>query len=374
MNKKILVFFTFNYDLGTWQNSGILNRELKYYENLVKETNYEITFLTYGDKFDKKILPIKSNLKILNIFNKKKLFFPLNLIYSFFFIYKNKDLKKFDIFKTNQNYGSWLAVFAKIIYKKPLIARAGYDLFHFSLLKKNPFKIIVSYFVCFLIYRFSNIIFIPTTFYKNFISKCFFVDKRKIKILPNYIDLDNFKFKLRKTKFPLNFLYLGRIENQKNIKFIIDLFKNNQLYNIDIIGKGSKFIKFNKLVKKYDNIKLINEYFKNEEIADIFNKYNFFILPSKYEGCPKILLEAMCNGMICFVFNLPNLNELIFDQVNGFNLDNNINKTIEKINNIDNKIIEKISIAASSSVKQSFNLNRITLLEKGYIKQLIYKK
>ena len=51
------------------------------------------------------------------------------------------------------------SVFAKIIYGKPLVARAGYDLFHFSLLKKNPFKIITSYFICLFIYKFSNIIF-----------------------------------------------------------------------------------------------------------------------------------------------------------------------------------------------------------------------
>ena len=67
-----------------------------------------------------------------------------------------KIFKKFDIFKTNQNYGSWLAVFAKIIYGKPLVARAGYDLFIFHYLKKIHLSI-TSYFICLFIYKFSNI-------------------------------------------------------------------------------------------------------------------------------------------------------------------------------------------------------------------------
>ena len=59
MNKKILVFFSYNYDLRAWKNAGILNREIKYYENFIKETKAEVTFLTYGDKLDRFLLPKK---------------------------------------------------------------------------------------------------------------------------------------------------------------------------------------------------------------------------------------------------------------------------------------------------------------------------
>ena len=72
----------------------------------------------------------------------------------------------------------------------------------------------------------------------------------------------------------MNFLYLGRIESQKNINFIIQLFKNNQSFNIDIIGKGTKVNIYKNKIRKYDNINLLNKYFKNEELAKIFNKYN----------------------------------------------------------------------------------------------------
>ena len=66
MNKKILVFFTYNYNLKKWKNAGILKREVKYYENFINETNNDVTFLTYGDNSDKNLLPYNSKIKILN--------------------------------------------------------------------------------------------------------------------------------------------------------------------------------------------------------------------------------------------------------------------------------------------------------------------
>ena len=78
----------------------------------------------------------------------------------------------------------------------------------------------------------------------------------------------------------------------------------------------------------------------------------------------------MCNGMVCFTFNLPNINELILDYKNGFYLDNDIDKTIKKINDIDDNLIKKISLEASLTVNENFNLNKIIFLEKNYIKEL----
>ena len=51
--------------------------------------------------------------------------------YNFDFQIKNlnRQTEQPDLIKTNQLYGSWLALIAKFIVKKPLIVRTGYDLF-----------------------------------------------------------------------------------------------------------------------------------------------------------------------------------------------------------------------------------------------------
>ena len=50
-------------------------------------------------------------------------------------------------------------------------------------------------------------------------------------------------------------------------------------------------------------------------------KYKFFILPSNFEGNPKVLLEAMSFGMVCLVSNISNHKEIITNKKNGFIFD-----------------------------------------------------
>ena len=53
---KILLTFTFQYSLKTWEDAGILNRELKYYQKLSEKYKLSYIFLTYGDNKDNKLL------------------------------------------------------------------------------------------------------------------------------------------------------------------------------------------------------------------------------------------------------------------------------------------------------------------------------
>lgn len=356
---KLLLFFSYNYDLQKWYENGILYREINYYENLMSKSDIEVTFLTYGKINDDIYLPKNSKIKILNIFNKKKYGPFFNFFYSIFFVLFNKNLKKYDLFKTNQNHGSWLAVISKIIYKKPLISRGGYDLFHFKLQEKNLIKIIASYLICFLVYKISNKIIVPSEFYKKFIIKNFYIKEKKISVIPNYVDDRYFKFLNRSFKKKFKFLYIGRIEKQKNIEYIIKLFEKMPAYSVDIIGQGSLYKKISLKIAKYKNINLINKKFKNQQINELFNNYDCFILPSRFEGCPKILLEAMLNGLICLTFNIPNISEIIGEEDNGIYLNNNIVSMKNKLLNINNYELKKIALNASNLVKNKFHINQI---------------
>ena len=55
---KILYFFTYDYSLKTWENSGTLERELSIYKDLINNHGYEVTLVTYGDSSDLKYLDV----------------------------------------------------------------------------------------------------------------------------------------------------------------------------------------------------------------------------------------------------------------------------------------------------------------------------
>ncbi len=371
---KLLLFFSYNYDLQKWHESGILSREINYYEELINKFGIEVTFLTYGKVSDADFLPENSKIKILNIFKKKKYGSFLNFFYSIFFILFNRNISKYDLFKTNQNYGSWLAVISKIIYQKPLISRGGYDLFHFKTQEKNLFKIACSYIICFVVYKIADKVVIPSFFYKKFIINKFNIKKDKIYVVPNYVDNKNFKFLKRSFKKKLKFVFIGRLEKQKNINYLIELFKKIPMNSLDIIGFGSQNQKILKMITNYKNINIINKKFNNDQINELLNKYDCFVLPSKFEGCPKILLEAMFNGLLCFTFKVPNIFEIIGEEANGIYFTNNIDKMINKLQNLNNYELKNIVLNASNHVKKKFHINEILKAEINILKGLNDKK
>ena len=114
---KLLLTFTFNVSLEHWKNNGTLHRELSLYSKLFKDHGVTTTLLTYGDKTDAKILGPEYNfVTVLPMFDKKVTNKFLSLIYSIIFIIKNKKtFLSFDLIKTNQLHGSWIALLVSII-------------------------------------------------------------------------------------------------------------------------------------------------------------------------------------------------------------------------------------------------------------------
>ena len=78
------------------------------------------------------------------------------------------------------------------------------------------------------------------------------------------------------------------------------------------------------------------------------NKYKYFILGSLSEGLPKVLLEAMSCGMICFVNNIPAIQKIIENNYNGIILSNINNKEVKSslkyLNNKNELLISNNSI------------------------------
>ena len=49
---KVLLFFSFNTSLKTWNDTGMIDRELDFYNYLSNKHNCDFIFFTYGDKSD----------------------------------------------------------------------------------------------------------------------------------------------------------------------------------------------------------------------------------------------------------------------------------------------------------------------------------
>lgn len=170
------------------------------------------------------------------------------------------------------------------------------------------------------------------------------LNKKKYLILPDAVDLSNFKYK-KKLRFNWNkILYYGSFFEGRGIELIYKLANHFKKTNFVLVGEENKFL--NKLKLKNIKIKKKVDYSK---IPDILNKYDFVLMPYEtkvYINAKKIdtseymsplkMFEALAMGNIILSSNLNILKKI---------LKNNINSLIVEKNTFDawKKLIKSIS-------------------------------
>lgn len=356
---NVLYVFGFDYSLKLWNDSGALEREFSYFETIAKEQNVKFTLITYGDINDHKYLNSKfiSIIPIFSIYKRPNLKFVI-FIKSIAFTFKiYKNLRHVDLIKQNQLTGVWVSWFFKFLLKKPLYTRTGYDEYTFSknsnknFMKKAFFKLLTQ-----LSLNYSNLYSVSNKTDFLFITNNYFFNKSKLIYRPNWV-FTGIQKKPISQKNKNHILSVGRLEKQKNYLFLLSLLKGTN-YCLDIIGDGSEKENLLTYAKK-NKIKLrILPKTNNLELLRHLNDYEFFVLPSLYEGNPKVLLEAMAAGLVVFASNIPNHSEIIEDSKNGFLFSLNNNEFLDKFERIqsDIKITKNVSNEAINYINSKHSL------------------
>ena len=289
--KKIIIFFPSIESAGVEKNFYYL---VNYFSNKFEK----ITVITASNikkkEFSKKISFLKP--KSLFWSNKSRL---IQSIVCFFLALKF--LKKNILILSFQS--NIFAIILSMILKSKIIIR----------LNTSPEKYIDSsikkFFFSFF-YKFSDEIIVNSfDFKKNF--------KRILKLnsqtIYNPIILTK-KNKNKKIIFFNNFRYLkilsiGRLTDQKDQITLIralNILKNEKLkFRLYLIGQGYNYNKISKYIESHNlkkNIKLAG--FK-KNAYNYMNSADLFILSSKYEGLPNVLLEAQYLGVPIISSNCP---------------------------------------------------------------------
>ena len=358
----VVIFFTYDYSLKIWSDTGILDRELIYYKKMLdKDNDLQITFVTYGDDDDLnlavnlekiQVIPVysivnKSKSKIINFI--KSLYIPFSL--------KNK-IKDVDVIKQYQLQGAWISIIYKYLVKKPLIVRTGYDMYSFSIKeRKNILKRYLYRSLTNLSLKKCDLYTVSSQSDHKFLCKNFKFDASKLLIRPNWIlEVKDYPIKNR----PKNkILSIGRLEKQKNFFNLIKSFAGSS-FEIDIYGEGSEKERLQNLVKESNvkvNFKGMVEY---SYLQTVYKDYAFYVSASKYEGNPKTILEAQNSGCIVIVLNEQNSKDIIDTNIDGI-IVNDVEEIQKEIKTLihDSERMNKLSKNAVKRVKEN---NEIKLL------------
>ena len=362
---NVTLFFTYGISVNDWNNTGLISREIAIYERMYSKNGVEFNFITYGDENDLNKINVKG-IKVYPIYTRMKYsknrYVRIVKSLAIPFIFRDI-LGTSSIFKTNQLKGSWVAILSKIIFRKSLIIRTGYDALKWSKFEKRGR--VHTFFITLLtkasLYL-SDQYNVTTLSDKEFLSKKFNV-RDKIRVRPNYINQKIFNdFKKERID---ELLFVGRLEEQKNIRFLIDEYKYHQLPKLHIIGEGLYKDELQYEIGQNNlNINLIGKV-PNQDLPNFYNKYKFFILCSKYEGNPKTLLEAMSSGSVVIGSSVEGIDTIIENNHNGF-LINSQKGDLESIFKLINKgqvDLTAIKQNGINYINQNHSLENLTKME-----------
>jgi glycosyltransferase involved in cell wall biosynthesis len=124
--------------------------------------------------------------------------------------------------------------------------------------------------------------------------------KNNLQTVYNGVDLNKFKNKnIKNDKCYTKILSVGRFNEQKDYPNLLKaiLLLKDKLLNTNIkfyiAGDGELRGLIENLIHSYDIGSFIKLLGKRSDIPDLLNEADFFILPSKHEGLPTVIIEAM---------------------------------------------------------------------------------
>lgn len=99
--------------------------------------------------------------------------------------------------------------------------------------------------------------------------------------------------------------HIGRLTEQKNHKFLIEIFsklyeKNNK-YKLFLMGNGELEKEIKKQIEELKLEKNIIMLGVRKDVNEILQAMDLFVFPSLYEGLPVTLVEAQGTGLKCFI-------------------------------------------------------------------------
>ena len=291
-------------------NGGMEKNFFSTTKNL-KKRKINILGISCSKRKFKNQIKLKNNFGLLELDN---LNLKLKLFLSFFILIIKNFRQKNPVLSFHGNIFAIIA--SKIIGCKVYIRLNSHPNYYID---SNFKKIFFRFF-----YRQANEIIVNSIEVKNFLKNKFNLKSTVIYNELDKNDIINKSKKKVKIKFSNGYpilISVGRLDKNKNHIFLIEAFnnlKNKIKYNLIILGSGNENqYLLNKIYEyKLNNyIKIVN--FKNNPYP-YMRKSKFFILPSKIEGYPNVLIEAGALGKLIMSNNISGAREIIEYDKRGY--------------------------------------------------------
>jgi GalNAc-alpha-(1->4)-GalNAc-alpha-(1->3)-diNAcBac-PP-undecaprenol alpha-1,4-N-acetyl-D-galactosaminyltransferase len=321
--------------------------------NYFAEKGHTVRIVTFINGDDYKLSPLVKRVRF-----HKKYFIKYSIVRGFFYLlyFYFKKNNRPDVISSHISLMGYATIPIALIYKINISVSE-----HSSQLTEKH-DVLRSFLWNFL-YKYPNAVTVLTS-----LDLPFFADRTKyVIVMPNPCSFE-FK-KLENTKREKTILAVGNLDRYHGkgfdnlIQIASDVLRNNSEWTLKIVGAGDNGLGFLKNeVKKFDiENKVIFTGFRND-IKDIMANSEIYILTSRHEGLPMVLIEAMSQGMACISYDcVSGPSDIIKNEINGILVSDQNHKEMKaKLN----------SLLINNELRETLRNNSIKSLEKFSIKNV----
>lgn len=209
----------------------------------------------------------------------------------------------------------------------------------------------------------------------------FNLGNQKIKVIPNYVDTNEFKPQNNlKKKDKIVITYPRRLYEPRGMYLLLNivdkLFKEYKNIEIHFVGKGfdEDVNKIKEKMKKYPN-RLFCYSSIPEKMNEVYKKTDISLIPTIYsEGTSLSCLEAMATGNIVISTRIGGLCDLIIDNYNGYLIEPTEEDLYNKLKYVlDNYDKQEVIKKRARESAETFNKNTWAQKWENVIKTLNIK-
>lgn len=309
----LVLFLSRATPLNRWQKSGILSREAAIYQRLQQEF-CQVSIVTCGGEEELAYDEHLGNIQILP--NRWKI--SPNLYSLLAPILHRDTLRQATIYKTNQLDGAWTAVLAAKLYRKPVIVRAGYLWANnFARQQGASKKARLIRFLERFSFRQATHVVVTTHRMKQYVCETYHLPTEQVTVIPNYVDTDCFRPDTSVEKVNGRIGFVGRLTAVKNLDILVNALAGLPGISLVVVGTGEQEVALKQLAAEHEvDVQFLGR-IDNSQLPLELNRSQIFVLPSKFEGHPKALIEAMACGTAVIGTDVEGINDVIHHNENG---------------------------------------------------------
>jgi glycosyltransferase involved in cell wall biosynthesis len=308
----LVLFLEYASTLAIYDKVGLLDRELELYRRLRGHLR-GISIVTWSRGEDEIYRGRLGDIELVH--NRLDWSWPVWMGYLYFFF--GWRFRAPCIVKTNQMSGAQHVLRIARRARTPLVARCGYPWSRFARREKGPDHPETRQAEATERAVFGGAAHVvgSTAEIRAMAIEDYGIAAGRVSVVPNYVDTDLFSPRPRRAG-PPTALFLGRLEDQKNPLALVEALAGTGL-RLLIVGDGSLRGAIEADARRHGVDVEFRGNVPHRMLPETFAEADLFVLPSRFEGHPKALMEAMAFGLPVVASDVVGISEVVRDGDTG---------------------------------------------------------